>query len=138
MVHALEKICQCLDPDGRLIDIHPSGIPPTIEARVGEPFVQVGRIQETDDFIEYGQASDALTQAVERGWFAVERAGTFEFATRADSVAELRDYLAKEWKDAILDESAAARAEMLLSAQPHDSELIVREQVLIARLRLQG
>ena len=135
MVHALEKIHQCLEPDGRRVDINPSGIPPTIEVRVGDQITPVGWMKETDDFFEYGQASDALVQVVERGLFAVEREGGFEFTTRAGSVAELRGYLAKEWKDAILDESAAARAEALLSAQSHDSELIVREQVRIARLK---
>ena len=138
MVHALEKIHQCLKPDGRLIDIHPSGAPPTIEVRVGEQITPVGEMKEMDDFVEYGQASDALANAIERGLFAVEHAGTFEFTTRAGSVAELRDYLAKEWKDAILEESVEARAEAFLCAQTHDSELIVREQVLITRLRRLG
>jgi hypothetical protein len=136
MVHALEKIHQCLKPEGGLIDIHPSGLPPTIEVWVGEQTTPIGWMKETDDFVEYGQASGALAQAVERGWFAVEREGSFEFTTRAGSVVELRDYLAKEWKDAILEESVAAKAEALLGAQTHDSGLMVREQIRIARLRL--
>jgi hypothetical protein len=43
--------------------------------------------------------------------------------------------LAKEWKDAILDAAVAARAEELLSMQGPDRELILREQVRIARLK---
>jgi hypothetical protein len=134
MVHALEKIRGLLEPDGRLIDIHPSGEPPPIEVRVGQRTIVVGWMKETDDFAEYAQASAALSQVVERGWFDVERKGAFEFITHADSVADLRDYLAKEWKDAILDEAVAARAEELLSAPEPDKELIVREQIRIARL----
>ena len=135
MVHALERIRQLLEPDGGLVDIHPSGEPPPIEVRIGPQATVVGWMKETDDFSEYAQAATALSQAIERGWFDVERKGTFEFSTHADSVADLREHLAKEWKDAILDEAVAARAEQLLSAVERDKGLIVREQIRIARLR---
>jgi hypothetical protein len=135
MVHALEKIHELLQPDGRLIDIHPSGEPPPIEVCIGQRATVVGWMKETDDFIEYAQASAALSQAVECGWFDVERKGVFEYVTQADSVSDLRDYLAKEWKDAILDEAVAVRAEQLLGTVEHDKGLIVREPIRIARLR---
>lgn len=135
MVHALEHIRQLLRIEGTLIDIHPSGEPPTIEVRIGLQTTVVGQMRETDDFVEYAQADDALAQAIQRGLYAVEREGVFQFATCANSVAELRGYLAKEWKDAILDESVAARADELLRAPASGGELIVREQVCIARLR---
>jgi len=136
MVHALEKIHQLLEPDGRLIDIHPTGDPPPIGVRISQQTTVVGRMKETDDFVEYAQASDALAQVVRRGLFAVEREGTFEFVTHADSVSEWREYLAKEWKDAILDAAVAAKAEELLSVSGPDRELILREQIRIARLRV--
>ena len=136
MVHALEKIHQLLEPNGRLIDIHPTGDPPPIGVRIGQQTIAVGWMNETDDFIEYAQASEALAQVVRRGLFVVEREGTFEFVSYADSVSEWREYLAKEWKDAILDAAAAAKAEELLSVPESDRELILREQVRIARLRV--
>jgi len=135
MVHALEKIHQLLVPDGRLIDLHPTGDPPPIGVRIGQQTTLVGWMKETDDFIEYAQASGALAQVIRSGLFAVEREGTFEFVTYADSVFEWREYLAKEWKDAILDAAVAARAEELLSVPGPDRELILREQVRIARLK---
>ena len=135
MVHALEKIGALLQPEGKLIDIHPSGEPPPIEVRVGQRATVVGWMKETDDFIEYAQASAALSQAIERGWFNAERKGVFEFVTCADSVAELREYLAKEWKDAILEETVIARATELLNTPERDTALTVREQIRIARLR---
>jgi len=136
MVHALEKIHQLLEPDGRLIDIHPTGAPPPIEVRIGQQTIAVGWMKETDDFVEYAQASEALAQVVRRGLFAVERESAFEFVTHADSVSEWREYLAKEWKDAILDAAVAAKAEELLSVSGPDRELILREQIRIARLRV--
>ena len=135
MVHALEKIHQLLEPEGRLIDLHPTGDPPPIGVRIGQQTTIVGWMKETDDFIEYAQASDALALVIQRGLFAVEREGTFEFVTYADSVFEWREYLAKEWKDAILDAAVAARAEELLSVPGPDRELVLREQVRIARLK---
>ncbi len=135
MVHALEKVHQLLEPDGRLIDLHPTGDPPPLGVRVGQQTTLVGWMKETDDFIEYAQASGALAQVIQRGLFAVEREGTFEFATYADSMSEWREYLAKEWKDAILDAAVAARAEELLSVPVPDRELILREQVRIVRLK---
>ena len=138
MVHALEKIHQLLEPDGRLIDIHPTGDPPPIGVRIGQQAIAVGWMKETDDFIEYAQASEALVQVIQRGLFAVERKGTFEFVTYADSMSEWREYLAKEWKDAILDTAVAAKAEELLSVPGPDRELILREQIRIARLSRQG
>jgi hypothetical protein len=86
-------------------------------------------------FIEYAQASAALSQAVERGWFDVERKGVFEFVTQADSVSDLREHLAKEWKDAMLEEIVGAKAEELLGASECAGELLVRERICIARLR---
>ena len=139
MVHALEKIRRLLTPSGRLIDIHPSGERPSIEVRrdrqVTTAAVVVGWLQETDDFIEYAQAGAALAQAVERGWFAAGRRGAFEFATCASSVSELRAYLAQEWQDAVIQDDVAARAEEQLARLGGEAELIVRERVLIARLR---
>ena len=135
MVHALEKIHELLEPDGRLIDIHPSGEPPPIEVRVGQQVTVVGWMKETDDFIEYAQASAALSEAIGRGRFDVERKGTFEFVTHADSISDLREYLAKEWKDAILEEAVMAKAAELLDTPECDKELMVREQIRIARLR---
>jgi hypothetical protein len=138
MVHALEKIHQLLELDGRLIDIHPTGDPPPIKVRIGQQTMSVGWMKETDDFVEYGQASDALAQVVGRGLFTVEREGTFEFVTCADSVSEWHEYLAKEWKDAILDAAVAAKAEELLSMPGPDREMILCEQVRIARLKSAG
>jgi len=135
MVHALEKIHQLLRPDGRLIDLHPIGEPSPLEVHIGEHSVLAGWVTESDDFVEYKQADAALAQVVQRGLFIVEREGTLSFITYADSVAELREYMAKEWKDAILDEVSARKAEDLLNMTECGKELILRDQVRIAQLK---
>ena len=134
MVHALEIIRRLLRPHGKLIDIHPVGEPSPVEVRVGGQTTLVGRLTETDDFVEYGQADAALAQAVQRRLFVLEREATFPFITHADSMSELREYLAKEWKDAILDDQTARKAQELLAGPERDKELLVHDRVHILQL----
>ena len=132
MVHALEKIQRLLKPDGKLIDIHPTGAPVALEVRIRERIFPAGWIQETDDFVEYAWAADALASVVNSRRFTVEKQDLFTFCTYADSVNELREYLTEEWKDAVLDDITAMRAEELLSTIERDKEVIVRESIHIA------
>ena len=134
MVHALEKIHSLLKPGGVLIDIHPTGEPASIEIRIRDRSMPAGWLQETNDYVEYEWADEALNRIVRSGLFTVERQSTFTFNTYTASIAELRDHLAEAWKDAILDGVTAARAEELLSTIERDKEVIVRESVYIARL----
>jgi len=134
MVHALEIIHQLLRPHGKLIDIHPVGEPSPIEVRMGGQTTLAGWLTETDDFVEYKQADDALAQAIQRGWFLAEREATFPFVTHADSMSELREYLAKEWKDAILDDQTARKVEELLAGPERDKELLVHDRIHILQL----
>jgi len=103
MVHALELLHELLTPRGRLVDIHPNGEEPPIELVTRARRWLAGNLQETDDFIEYAQAGAALAQAVMTGWFRIEQDNVFQFTVRASTMAELRDYIEQNWKDAILD-----------------------------------
>ena len=106
MVHALEKIHRLIKPGGCLIDIHPSGEPPSLEVQAGTRVTLAGWLHESDDYVEYGYADEALARVVESGLFRVERQGTFEFVMRADSLADLRAFLAEGWEDASIDDRA--------------------------------
>ncbi len=135
MVHALEKVHRLLAPGGWLIDIHPTEQPPALEVRSGEQVTLAGWVHETDDYIEYAQASEALEAVRQRGLYDLEDARTFDFLTHAGSLSELLDHLSQEWKDAFIDERTAGKVEeLLLSAEP-DREVRIRETVNIARLR---
>lgn len=135
MVHALEKIHRLLVPGGRLIDIHPSDQPPPIHVRLGSDSRCAGWLRETDDCVEYEQAADALRAAVQDGLFAWEARRTFAFTIYADSLSELRAYLAQEWQDAILDDQVSRRVADWLQVAAQDKELSLREIITIARLR---
>ena len=135
MVHALHQIHQLLKPNGLLIDIHPTNELATLEVRVGEQVTPAGWIYEWDDYVEYEWADNALQRAINVQWFELERDGVFSFVWYADSMAELREYLAEEWHDALIDEVTFMRAQELLNTPEHDKEVIVRETIKMARYR---
>jgi len=136
MVHALEKIQQLLTPDGILLDIHPTNEMAAIVVRLREQLIPAGWLNESDDYVEYEWADEALQRVVDVRRFALERVGTFEFVWHADTLNDLRAYLAEEWKDAIIDDLTAMRIEELLKLPVHDKEILVSEAIRIARYRL--
>jgi hypothetical protein len=135
MVHALEKIHDLLSPTGVLVDIHPSAEPPSILVRVAGAIHEAGWLRETDEYIEYEQADQALAQVIERGLFRLERRGVFRFTTHAPSLEDLRRHLEEEWQDAFIEDSTARWVEELLGSRERDKEILLRESVQIARLR---
>lgn len=132
MVHALEIVHRWLKPGGRLIDIHPIGEPPLIEICQDSTAILVGQLQETDDFIEYAQASEALEHVVKGGLFRLDCRETFWFATYAEDVSELVRYLSEEWSDGYLLPETIQKARQLLKDANGEAELRLREQVYIA------
>ena len=135
MVHALEKIQQLLKIDGILLDVHPTNEPAALAVRLREQLIPAGWVNETDDYVEYEWADEALQQMVNGEHFTLERLGTFEFVWHADSMSDLRAYLAEEWQDAIIDDLTAMRVEELLKLPVHDKEILVSEAIRIARYR---
>lgn len=135
MVHALETIQQLLKPGGILLDIHPTNEPAAVAVRLREQIIPAGWIDESDDYVEYEWADEALQRVVDSQLFTLERVGVFEFIWHADSTNELRAYLAEEWKDAIIDDVTAMRIEELLKLPVHDKEILVSEAIRIARYR---
>ncbi len=135
MVHALEKIWQCLKPGGLLIDIHPTAELASITVRVNQRDNIAGWILESDDYEEYEWADAALARAMNRHLFEIEQHSTFEFVWHADNLAELRAYLKAEWRDAIIDDVTAMRIEDLLKSPEREKEIIVRERINITRFR---
>jgi hypothetical protein len=135
MVHALEKIQQLLKPAGILLDIHPTNEMAAIAVRLQEQLIPAGWLNESDDYVEYEWADEALQLVVGSGQFVLERVGTFEFVWHADALNDLRTYLAEEWQDAIIDDVTAMRIEELLKLPVHDKEILVSEAIRIARYR---
>jgi hypothetical protein len=138
MVHALEIAHSLLKPGGLLIDIHPNGDPPPVEVHMGSKVLLAGHLQETDDFVEYFQADDALAQVTARGLFELEREASFPFMVHALTTQALTDFLANEWSDAILSETVSERLAALMTEPVEGKEIVVREIIRIARYRKGG
>ncbi len=137
MVHALHTLHGLLKTDGLLIDIHPGGSRPEFFVLARSERLFVGRLEETDNFVEYAQAQAALDEAVRDGLFRLEQAGEFDFVNHAETPQALLDYLAENWKDAVVPPEVAQNAAAAF-AQPGGREVLLVEQIAIVRLRRRG
>jgi hypothetical protein len=136
MVHALEVIRGLLTLDGVLVDIRPTGLKPRIVVLADGIPIEVGRLEETDDFIEYHQAAGALKEAIGLGWFEIEASQRFIYKISAGSRAELQDFLAAEWKDAVLTSDVITRIDNIYDQSAGDCSIVIMEWIKITVLRL--
>jgi hypothetical protein len=135
MVHALETVHTLIKPGGILLDIHPGVNKAWVEAKVNGKEYYLDVVDETDDYIEYGQANSALAQAEKNLLFGMDEAGKFEFIIHAGTMKEMREFLAENWKDAILNESIDGKAREYFSKAADSYEVLIREEVLITRYK---
>lgn len=133
MVHALEQIYELLKPGGQLIDIHPNGELVEFHYVLGDVEHLLGYMLETDDYIEYRQADEALEIAINRELFHLDVTGEFEFRTYADSFDEMQEFLNENWSDANITDEVVASA-MALEKEHGEFKTILREQVIIGLL----
>ena len=135
MVHALEQIHDLLKKDGHLIDIHPNGelVEFLLQREEAEQFI--GYMQETDDYIEYHQAYDALEDVIAAGLFQVVESGEFDFLTHADSFDELKTFLEENWSDSVITDDVIANARRLES-EYGKRKVFARERAKVGLLKL--
>jgi len=134
MVHALEQIHDLLVLDGYLIDIRPNGEKSEFICRLDEGNEFIGYYEETDDYIEYRQAAEAVQAVVAAGLFKVIETGGFEFFDHADSFDELYAFVTESWSDALVPEQVITRAREL-GAQHNLHKFLLREHVHISLLQ---
>jgi len=134
MVHALEQIHNLLAPDGYLIDIHPNGEKSEFLVRLEEGDRFIGYYEETDDYIEYRQAAEAIQTIVSAGLFKIIKTGEFEFFDHADSFDEVYTFITESWNDALVPEEVIARAREL-ETQHNVRKALLREHVHLGLLQ---
>lgn len=134
MVHALEQIHALLVPGGLLIDIHPNGEPVAFFLSINERNEFIGYMQESDDYIEYRQADEAIAAVLDNGLFELGKSEEFEFRTYADAFEELDGFLAENWSDAVITDEVLASAKRL-EREYGKRKVFLREHVSINLMR---
>jgi hypothetical protein len=135
MVHALETVHSLIKPGGLLIDIHPGPDKAWVEVRVNGKDYFLDVVEETDNYIEYRQANEALAEIVKRGPFSVEEPGKFIFIIHADSMNQMREFLSANWKDAILNDTLDGKAREYFSKAAESFEILIRQEILITTFK---
>lgn len=134
MVHALELVHHLLEPEGILVDIHPTGDPPPAYAIVqGGQSTFAAWLHETDDLVEYAQAAAALAEAERRRLFARQVQERFHFTIQAGSYAELRQFLVENWSDIRFIPQDEQRIRQMEQRAGPGCQLHLTEEVLITR-----
>lgn len=135
MVHALELLHGLLAADGMLIDIHPSGKPYIVEIEFEGRILELGELQETDNYAEYFQADQALQKAIQLDLYALTRQEKFTYLDHAGNLEELRTYLLESWSDMIWPEEISRRAiDLFPPGKSVGLPARLREDVVISRL----
>ena len=135
MVHALKQIHDLLKPEGHLIDIHPTGELATFIRPLDGYEHFVGYLRETDDYIEYQQADEALETAVSKGLFQIKETKAFDFHTYANSFETLKTFLKENWSDAIIPDDVTAEAQKL-DKEHGKHTVFLREQARVTVLKI--
>lgn len=138
MVDALEKAHGLLKADGTLVNVQPAAEPSSLEVHRASVVDQAGWIGHRRDFATYKQSRAALAQAVENGWFVVERENRFPFLYHADTWSALKEWMDEKWENAVLNASTARRTQELLRAAGPDGKIVVHSKTVITRLRPQS
>jgi len=134
MVHALEQIHDLLKPEGHLIDVHPTGELVKFIRPLERYEHFMGYLRETDDYIEYQQADEALETAVSKGLFQVCETKEFNFHTYANSFENLKTFLEENWSDAVIPDDVIAEAHKL-DAEHGKHTVFLREQARVTVLK---
>lgn len=136
MVHALKTIHGLLNPEGRLIDIHPAARPSAVTIRSGRQTTLIGYLHENGGFVDYQLAEAALEDVVDEGLFRWEMQSEFDHSIVAKRASEMFAHLETEWKRAILDDDLRRAIERGMASSDGTNELMISQPVCIGSLRL--
>lgn len=106
MVDALRRARRWLRPHGCVIDIHPTPTPSTIE--IGGRIA--GGVQTADAPARHAAADAAVAAVLDAGLFTAAASELFDFYTCADTLAELREHIEENWRDACVAVEVAEAA----------------------------
>ena len=131
MVDALRRVHRIVTPAGIVVDVHPTEIP----AAVYVDGCAAGDLDAEDAPIRHAAAGAALRTAIDEGWFGEVASTEFVFFTYADTIEELRDHIAANWRNTRIGLATVAQAQKALESAPAGTRPAVREHVRLTVLR---
>ncbi len=135
MVHALHDIHRVLKPGGILLDLRPAIGDRIVEVDLVSATLYAGMIDASATTADKQAADNAIAQAVEDGWYALEHQEIFEMITDMDTADDLRDY-GGSFRRSVLAEEIIETVESLTADEPEDSYTVrIRRNMHIARYR---
>src|SRR5688500_18485903 len=93
MVDALKRAHQLVVPGGAIVDLHPTEEPSLVQ--IGD--FTIGQVDGGDAPQRHAAAGAAVATAIRDRLFALDGVRDFGFYTYADTIEELRDYIAENW-----------------------------------------
>src|SRR5437588_6096578 len=106
MVDALRRARRMLRSGGFVLDVHPTVEAPHLEVSSG---VWTGDLHAADATRRHAAADAAVAAVVDLKLFTIEGEEEFSFRRYADSLPELKEYIAQKWSDARLDDETVDR-----------------------------
>ncbi len=138
MVHALQECWRVLTPGAILVDLRPFYSHPPIEIMSGDVVFVPGHLDDENSAADDIAADEAMAEVVRRGYFALERRNTFQFAEYWDSLQGLLDYAAERWSGSKeIPASVVTRAERYIAGAGSDYRVRVQRRMYLAVYRKQ-
>jgi hypothetical protein len=131
MVDALRRAHRMLAPGGCVVDVHPTETAASVQVGTRAS----GHVDGGDAPARHAAAGAALSTAIDEGLFGVTAIVDFDFYTYGDTVDELRDYIAENWRNARIDDETVARTRDELLAAAAGTRPRVLEHVRLTTLR---
>ena len=131
MVDALRRACRMVAPAGCVIDVHPTARPASLDVD-GAP---LGPLDAGDASERHAAAGAALATCLEEGLFQVITEAEFVFHTYGDTIEELRDHIAANWRTTRIRDEMVDRARAVIDAGPAGVRPRVTEHVCLSSLR---
>lgn len=133
MVDALRRVQRMVTPTGLVVDVHPTEVPAAlyVDGR------SVGDLDADDAPMRHAAADAAIPAAIDEGLFRKIASTEFVFFTYGDTIEELRDYIAANWRNTRVGATTVARAKKALDTAPPGTRPAVREHVRLTVLRPQ-
>lgn len=131
MVDALKRARQLVVPGGAILDLHPTEEPAVVQ--IGER--TIGLVEGGDAPQRHAAAGAAVTTVVHDGLFGVDGVRDFDFYTYADTIEELRDYIAENWGSSRIGDRTVEAARTALAVAPAGVRPRTLERVRLTVLR---